>query len=172
MIRITKMTDYGILLLSRFATGPEATRTVRDLAAGAHLPEPTVGKLLKALTKSGLLVSTRGVKGGYRLARRPQEITVAQIISAIDGPIAITDCATSDALHPSRCELEGRCPVQTNWQKINVAIRDSLERITLADMAGPMPGAFVPLSMIGDTASPQRTQRTQRVAEKAIEIGV
>lgn len=161
MIRITKMTDYGILLLSRFAMGPELrTQTVRDLATGAHLPEPTVGKLLKALTRSGLLVSTRGVKGGYRLARRAHEITVAQIISAIDGPIAITDCSTSDDLHPSRCELEGRCPVQTNWQKINLAIRDSLERITLADMAGPMPGAFVPLTMIA--------RRTKEHADIAI----
>jgi FeS assembly SUF system regulator len=148
MIRITKMTDYGILLLSRFATGAQdRTQTVKDLAAGAHLPEPTVGKLLKSLTKSGLLVSTRGVKGGYRLAKSPREITVAQIIGAIDGPIAITDCSTTDALH--RCELEGRCPVQTNWQKINVAIRDSLDQITLADMAVPMAAAFVPLGAIG-----------------------
>jgi FeS assembly SUF system regulator len=168
MIRITKMTDYGILLLSRFALASDTkTQTVRDLAAGAHLPEPTVGKLLKALTKSGMLVSTRGVKGGYRLARHPREISVAQIISAIDGPIAITDCATSDALHPSRCELEGRCPVQTNWQKINVAIRDSLERITLADMAGPMPGAFVPLTMVGLADSKQRRRGAENGADLA-----
>jgi FeS assembly SUF system regulator len=150
MIRITKMTDYGILLLSRFATADNGaepkTRTVRDLATGAHLPEPTVGKLLKSLAKSGLLVSTRGVKGGYRLARPPRDITVAQIISAIDGPIAITDCATTGTAH--RCDLEGRCPVQTNWQKINVAIRDSLEQITLADMAVPFREAFVPLAQI------------------------
>ncbi len=152
MIRITKMTDYGILLLSRFALAAEdRTQTVKDLAAGAHLPEPTVGKLLKALTKSGMLVSTRGVKGGYRLARPPREITVAQIIGAIDGPIAITDCSTTGALH--RCELEGRCPVQTNWQKINVAIRDSLDHITLADMAVPMRGDFIPLGNFGSRAA-------------------
>jgi FeS assembly SUF system regulator len=158
MIRITKMSDYGILLLSRFADpqGPAArVQTVRDLAEGTRVPEPTVGKLLKALTRSGLLISTRGVKGGYRLARRPQEITVAQIIGAIDGPIAITDCSTDDALH--RCDLEGRCPVQTNWQKINVAIKDSLEKITLADMAGPMPGGFVPLGNIGRKQQPAQS---------------
>jgi FeS assembly SUF system regulator len=144
MIRITKLTDYGIVLLSHIAQDSQwRTYSVKELAAEAHVPEPTVGKLLKALTKSGLLVSQRGVKGGYTLSRRPEEISVAQIISAIDGPIAITDCSSSN---PVKCELERLCPVRTNWQRINVAIRDSLDNITLAEMVRPLPNNFVPLN--------------------------
>jgi FeS assembly SUF system regulator len=148
VIRITRLTDYGIVLLSHMALDPEwRAHNARDLAAEAHLPEPTVGKLLKALTRGGILKSLRGSKGGYTLARRPEEITVAEIIGAIDGPIAITDCSSGPTV-ASRCELERLCPVKSNWQRINVAIRDSLERVTLAEMARPMPKqwqAFEPL---------------------------
>ena len=146
MIRITKMTDYGIVLLSRLAISPDSKAySVKGLAEAANLPEPTVSKLLKALTKSGLLVSTRGVNGGYGLARKPEQISVAQIIAAIDGPIAITDCSGE---LPDRCEHERMCPVRSNWQKINLAIRDSLEGVTLAQMAGSLPANFVPLRSI------------------------
>jgi FeS assembly SUF system regulator len=143
MIRITKLTDYGIVLLARFARDPDArTHNVRDLAAETHLPQPTVGKLLKMLARSGLLVSQRGVKGGYALARQPDEITISQIISALDGPIAITDCSADPG---GKCELERLCAVRTNWQRINVAIRDAMEHLTLADMSRPLPSGFMPL---------------------------
>jgi FeS assembly SUF system regulator len=132
------------VLLARIAREPDwHTRSVRELAAETHVPLPTVSKLLKALTRSGLLVSHRGVKGGYGLARRPEQITVAQVISALDGPIAITDCSAETGV--SRCELERLCAVRTNWQRINVAIRDALESLTLADMARPQLSGFVPL---------------------------
>jgi FeS assembly SUF system regulator len=133
MIRITKLTDYGIVLLSHMA-GEGKPHNARDLAAAAELPEPTVGKLLKALTRGGILVSHRGAKGGYTLSRPSNEITVGQVIAALDGPIAITDCSGGEA---ARCAHELRCPVRSNWQRINLAIRDSLEGITLADMARP-----------------------------------
>ncbi len=143
MIRITKLTDYGIVLLAHIARSPEArTRSVRDMAAETHLPLPTVSKLLKSLTRSGLLVSHRGVKGGYSLARKPEDVTVAQIISALDGPIAITDCSGEPN---GKCELERLCSVRNNWQRINVAIRDALESLTLAEMARPGLAGFVPL---------------------------
>lgn len=140
MIRITKLTDYGIVLLSRIARDPQMqVHSVRDLAAEAHLPLPTVSKILKILARQGLLVSHRGVKGGYHLARRPEEISVAEIIGALDGPIAVTDCSPRSSC---RCDLEKLCCVRSNWQRINLAVRDTLEAISLADMARPLPPGF------------------------------
>lgn len=147
MIRITKLTDYGIVLLSHISRTPGwRTRSVRDIATETHLPLPTVSKLLKALTRSGLLVSHRGAKGGYALARRPEDISVAQIISSLDGPIAITDCSGDPN---GKCEIERLCSVRNNWRRINVAIKDALDGLTLAEMARPAETAFVPLSGIG-----------------------
>ena len=146
MIRITKLTDYGIVLLAHIAMDADyQLHNVKDLAAEAHLPMPTVSKLLKLLTRGGLLISLRGPKGGYKLARSPEAISIAQIIAAIDGPIAITDCSSSNVV---KCELERLCPVRSNWQKINGAIRDSLEIVTLAEMTGKPIHHFNPLNVI------------------------
>jgi FeS assembly SUF system regulator len=146
MIRITKLTDYGIVLLSHLALQPEATsQNVAELSEATHVPVPTVGKILKLLTKSKLLVSQRGVKGGYSLSRRPEEITVAQIIAALDGPIAITDCSSDVA---GKCELERMCAVRSNWQRINLAVKDALEGITLAEMSHPLKAGFVPMGTV------------------------
>ncbi len=151
MIRITKLTDYGIVLLSHMAQDETTvSQNVKDLAAATHLPEPTVGKLLKSLAKSGILISQRGAHGGYSLSRSASEITVAQIIGAIDGPIAITDC--SNELSTSKCELERLCPVRSNWQKINVSIKDALEGVSLADMVKPQTSNFIRMSNIKRTS--------------------
>ncbi len=136
MIRIAKLTDYGIVLLTHFAAEPGQTiHTARDLAARTHLPLPTVSKILKALSRSGLLVSHRGVSGGYSLARRPEEISVAQVIAALEGPIALTEC--SPDAH-GLCTLESMCPVQSNWRRINRAVLEALERLRLSDMSRPL----------------------------------
>jgi FeS assembly SUF system regulator len=103
---------------------------------------PVVSKVLKLLTRSGLLSSQRGIKGGYGLARRPEHITVAEIIRALEGPIAVTEC--SDRLHGD-CELELRCPVRANWHLINRTIHEALEKITLAEMAQPLAQSLVGL---------------------------
>jgi FeS assembly SUF system regulator len=135
VLRITKQTDYGIVLLSLMATEPERQFNAPELAAEAQLPLPTVSKILKLLARDGLLVSHRGVKGGYGLSRPPGAITVAAIIGSLEGPIAITECI-EDGLH--ECSQEGHCAVQANWQVINAAIRQALEGITLRDMAEPL----------------------------------
>jgi FeS assembly SUF system regulator len=133
MIRITRLTDYGIVLLTHIAKSSDVSvHNIRDLSAETRLPLPTVSKILKALTRKGILISHRGVKGGVKLARKPENITVVDIICALDGPIAITDC-TSDNHH--LCDKEGLCSVKSNWQKINRAVQDTLQNITLADMA-------------------------------------
>ncbi len=133
MIRLSKLTDYGIVLMTRFAVDG-AVHTARELADDTGVPLPTVSKVLKALARQELLASHRGVKGGYRLARAAQDISVAQIISAFE-QIAMTEC-TSFGLS---CELEPTCPVRANWQKIGAAIRSALSDLTLAEMATPLP---------------------------------
>ena len=138
MFRMTKMTDYGILLLTQFAAHEDrAAFTARELAHESHLPLPTVGKLLKQLSHGGLLVSQRGIRGGYSLARRPREISVASIIATLEGPVAITECNGA-----VRCEHETFCSTRPNWHVINETIRASLEGLTLADMTRPLTPRF------------------------------
>jgi FeS assembly SUF system regulator len=134
MIRITKQTDYGIVLLTQMATHAERQYSAPDLAAEARLPLPMVSKILKLLTREGVLVSHRGVKGGYGLARAPQAISMAEIIAALEGPIAITECV-EDA---GDCAHERLCPVRSNWQRINEAVLAALQSITLAEMVHPL----------------------------------
>src|SRR5437660_698997 len=127
MFRLTKLTDYGIVLLTHFAAHPEReAQNARELALETRLPLPTVGKLLKELAHSGILLSQRGIHGGYTLARRPEEVSVAEVIAALEGPIAITECNVSS---PGLCDHESCCPVRTNWQLVNRAIRQALEGI-------------------------------------------
>jgi FeS assembly SUF system regulator len=137
VIRITRLTDYGIVLLTHFARHPERlTRNAPEIAAAARLPLPTVSKILKILAREGLLVPHRGAKGGFSLARSPLDITMADIISALEGPIALTECNVHGG---DRCGIESLCPVSANWRRINRAVRDALSGLTLAEMASPRP---------------------------------
>lgn len=138
MLRISKLTDYGIVLLARVAAAPrDAQLSARELAERAALPLPAASKMLKQLTGAGLLESLRGAKGGYRLVRAPEQITVAEIVHALEGPIALMDCTAG----PGHCEQEARCTVQEPWHRINRAVHDALSRVTLADLARPAPAS-------------------------------
>jgi FeS assembly SUF system regulator len=134
MLRISKMTDYAVVLATHLAAveGPHAAR---DLAVQTQIPEPTASKVLKKLARAGVVVSQRGAKGGYTLARSPEQIGIDEVIEAIEGPIAVTEC--SDETTDSLCEYETNCGVRANWQRINVAVQRALSEITLADMAFP-----------------------------------
>jgi FeS assembly SUF system regulator len=135
MLRMTKLADYGIVLMTHFASArPGRVFTARDLAGGGHVPLPTASKILKALSHAGLLVSHRGAGGGFALARPAAEVTVAEIISALEGPIALTECIGEPA---GTCDIERLCPTRTNWERINGVVREALEGLTLADMARP-----------------------------------
>lgn len=140
MLRVTKLADYGIVMLTYFAVNSGATFNARDVAKVVHLPLPVVSKVLKMLARHGLLASQRGIKGGYGLSKSPWDITVAEIIRALEGPIAVTEC--NDSLHGD-CGLEVGCPVRTNWHLINRAIHEALEKITLAEMTQPLPQPLV-----------------------------
>jgi len=132
MLRITKQTDYAIVLLTHFAVDKaRSVHNARDLAQAVNLPLPTTSKILKALARADLLNSHRGVKGGYRLARDPKDISVHEVIRALEGPIAITECLDASA----DCGIEPTCPVRANWHRINGAVQDALAAIPLSDMA-------------------------------------
>jgi FeS assembly SUF system regulator len=145
MLRMTKQADYGIVLLSFMAGSPAARYTAPDLAVATHLPLPMVSKILKILGRGGLLISHRGAKGGYSLAEAPRDISVARMITALDGPIAFTEC--SDDASPGLCSQEAGCQIRNTWRRINVAVKDALEAITLAELAAPSSaGQLVQLS--------------------------
>ena len=129
MFRISKMTDYGTLVLSQLGTDPSAPTSAGEIAARIGLGGATVSKLLKRLARAGLVDSQRGSNGGYSLARPARSISAAAIIDAIEGPVAITDCAADQ-----HCDLEAVCGVGSAWQDINRAIRSALEAITLDDL--------------------------------------
>jgi len=136
MVRLGKLTDYGLVLMTIFARGDGLPlRTARDLAVESRVPLSTVSKLLKQLLQSGLLTSHRGIKGGYILAKEPREISVIEIISAIEGPMALTECSTDVT---GLCNLESYCPIKSNQQIINQAVRGVLDKITLSDLVHPM----------------------------------
>jgi FeS assembly SUF system regulator len=136
MIRLSRLTDYGIILMRYMALEPDRVHNAAEVAAEVALPLPTVSKLMRRLGSRELLASQRGVKGGYRLARLPSSISVAEIITALEGPVSLTVCTTGRA--PGSCKHEPRCPVQGHWQRINRAVRAALEEVSLADMAAPV----------------------------------
>ena len=132
MIRLSRLSDYGIVLMAQLAgRAGGAPSNAREVAALVHLPLPVVSKVLKALARRGLLVSHRGAKGGFSLARPPSEISVAEMIAALEGPIGLTQCAA----HPGQCVQEASCHVREPWQRINVAVHRALAAVTLAELA-------------------------------------
>ncbi len=135
MLRVTRLADYGIVLLTHMASRGGASSKAKDIARDTRLPLPVVSKILKLLTRNGLLESRRGIKGGYGLARRPEQITIGEIIRSLEGPIAVTEC--NDSIHGA-CGLQVGCPVSSNWHLINDAIYQALEKITLAEMTQPL----------------------------------
>ena len=133
MLKVSKLTDYGTVVLAAMARSPERVHTAADLAAWTHVARPTVSKLLKQFARAGLLHSYRGAHGGYVLAEAPEQISAARIIDLIEGPVAITECS----LGHDQCELQGHCAIGRHWQRINHAIRSALAEVSLADLAAP-----------------------------------
>ncbi|MFI4969554.1 MAG: SUF system Fe-S cluster assembly regulator [Lysobacterales bacterium] len=143
MLRVSKLTDYATVVMTCLVGAGEGVQSAQSLSERARLEVPTVSKLLKQLAQANLVVSTRGMNGGYRLARAPERITIADIVTAMEGPIGMTECGA----HTGLCDHEPHCGVRVNWQRINHAIADALASVTLADMIKPAPkrGAAIPL---------------------------
>lgn len=132
MLRMSRITDYGLVLLTHLAAGePGRLHNARELAEATHLPAPVVSKILKVLARAGFLESHRGIKGGYSLVRPAGEISVVDVIDALEGPIALTECGIG------ACERESRCRVRAPWQRINQLVRRSLADVRLSDLVTP-----------------------------------
>jgi len=165
MFRLSKTTDYGIVLLAGLARDPSAEpRNARDLAEATDLPLPMVSKILKAMAREGLLVSQRGSKGGYRLACDPEDLSVSEMIRVLEGPVALTDCAIGPAL----CEHETVCAVREPWQLISRVVEKALAEVTLADLVRGRPSpAFASVLEIlqierSNEADPSRITTNER----------
>lgn len=130
MLRLSRLTDYAVVVLVRLAQA-DGVETAPCIAAATGIPEPTVAKVLKGLAQSGLVASQRGAHGGYRLVRPLAAIPVADVIVAIDGPIALTACVEGTG---SSCDSASFCPMAGRWGAVNDAISEALTSITLADM--------------------------------------
>ncbi|HLF12975.1 MAG TPA: SUF system Fe-S cluster assembly regulator [Gammaproteobacteria bacterium] len=127
---MSKLTDYGTMVLAQLAANDDGWSTAGQVADATHLGQPTVSKLLKSLVHAGLVVSARGVQGGYALARPAESISAAQIIDALEGPVAITECSSAHSV----CDLTSYCRVGMAWQRINHSIRTALQQVSLADL--------------------------------------
>ncbi len=137
MIRMSKETDYGIVVLAYFASAQEGLKqNAREVAMESQLPLPMVRKVLKILAREGLLVSQRGAKGGYSLARGGERISIAEIVQAMEGPLAMTECIEA----PGECRHEPVCGLRTSWHKINEIVFKALNSTTLSDLTGSLPG--------------------------------
>jgi FeS assembly SUF system regulator len=133
MLRLSKLTDYGTVAMAHIARESDRIHAAAELAAAIGVSVPTASKVLKMLAGANLLRSVRGAKGGYMLSRPAGEISIAELIDAMEGPIGLTECSAIAGL----CALEGSCSIRTNWQRINQVIRDALGQMTLADLAQP-----------------------------------
>lgn len=135
MLRISKLTDYAIMVMVELTGARGEVLSAQALADRCGLELPTVSKLLKLLTRSGLVRSFRGASGGYRVERQAEKISVAEIITAIEGPIAMTECSVDTGL----CQQEDSCSLRSNWQRISMAVARAMEQVSLAEMAQPAP---------------------------------
>ena len=132
-MRLSSMADYAVVTMSAAARHCGGARTsAAELAAETGLPVPTVQKLVSMLSRAGLLRSMRGAGGGLQLARPAAAITLADIVEAVEGPIALTSCA-EHGKHD--CGLEGTCCVQPHWGIVNTAMRGALAGIPLTQLS-------------------------------------
>lgn len=134
MLRLSKMTDYGTVIMSQMAARPSDVFSAAEVAAATGLTATTASKILKTLARHALLKSVRGSKGGYLLALPPERISVADVIAAMEGAVAVTECGAG----ASHCPQEAHCPSRDNWQRLNAMVRSMLGGVMLSDMARPL----------------------------------
>jgi len=140
MIILSRLADYGVIVATHLAADPDRQVTAGAVAVATRLPPATVAKILKALAHAGLVMATRGAAGGYRLARRAEAISVAEVVAAIDGDIGLTQCS----VHVEDCTRTNYCPTRPHWAAINRAVGDALARISLDEMITPSVFALLP----------------------------
>lgn len=139
MIKFSKLADYAVVILAAMARSDGALLSAGELAGDSGLPEPTVAKVLKMLSKAGVIQSIRGAHGGYRLASSPASLSIANIVTAVDGPVALTACVQGSF---DSCDYHSNCSIKGRWDPVNAAVKNTLENISLADMIAPQTGCF------------------------------
>jgi FeS assembly SUF system regulator len=143
MLRVSRLTDYATVVMTCIATHPGDVLSTVQIADETRLELPTVSKLLKALGHAALVESFRGVNGGYRLARSAADISLAEIVEALEGPIGMTECGVSDG----QCDRESQCGVRGSWQRINTVLDNALRSVSLADMLKPPTTRRIPVTV-------------------------
>lgn len=133
MLRVSRLTDYATVVMTCIAAHPGDVLSTVQIADETRLELPTVSKLLKALGHAALVESFRGVNGGYRLARPAVDISLAEIVEALEGPIGMTECGVFEG----QCDRESQCGVRGSWQRINTVLDNALRSVSLADMLKP-----------------------------------
>lgn len=133
MFKLSKLADYGTVIMAHMALEPERVMSAAQIAAETRLAHPTVSKILKLLSRRTLVAAQRGQHGGYALARGPGEISLAEIIDAVEGRFGLTECASD----PGACRQEASCAVRRHWLRVDHAVRGALEGLTLTQMIEP-----------------------------------
>ncbi len=153
MLRMSKLTDYGLVLLTHMARASPAQRSAQELSTASRVPMPTVSKILKELSKAGLVLSQRGRNGGYSLSRPPDQISVAAVVEALEGPVELTECSSGAE---SGCSLQADCVAKGHWGPISRAIQRTLERLPLTALGPPVP----PLARLASPSHPAARPET------------
>ena len=136
-MRLSSLSDQAIVLMQAAASRcGESRASAADLAVATGIPVPTAQKLVSLLTRAGLLKSARGTGGGIRLARPAAAINLADVVEAVEGPIALTPCMEVDGRH--ECGREAICHVRPHWGPINAAVRGALAQVSLAQLSDPV----------------------------------
>ncbi len=135
MFRLSKMTDYGVVVLGQLAGQRGRLLSAPDVAEATGLPSATVSQVLKTLAGAGIVVSHRGARGGYEMARAPEAVTVRELVVAFEGPLAVTACVEGAE---DNCAVESLCLLAGGWEQVNTAIRTALDSVTLADVLRPI----------------------------------
>ncbi|HEY8964760.1 MAG TPA: SUF system Fe-S cluster assembly regulator [Alphaproteobacteria bacterium] len=131
MIKLSRLSDYAVVVLETLSRDISTSLSASQIALESGLPEPTVAKVLKLMAAGGLVTSSRGVNGGYAMAKAPNEMTVFDIVSAIEGRLGLTACVEGG---DEPCALQGSCAMHGRWNVVNQAVQKTFESITLADM--------------------------------------
>jgi Rrf2 family protein len=134
MIRLSKSADYGLMAMRHLALLPTGCCcSARELAQGHGIPPALMAKLLQRLARKGLIAATHGIKGGYRIARPAQTISLRDVIEAIEGPLAMTDCHDPSG---DRCDQDGTCTVKRPLLDIQARIAALLAETSVRDLGG------------------------------------
>ncbi|MFC7048039.1 SUF system Fe-S cluster assembly regulator [Emcibacter nanhaiensis] len=136
MIKLSNLADYAVVLMSHIALRPDHVHPATEIAGNTGIPAPTVSKILGMLVRADLLTSHRGLNGGFSLKSDADEITIANIIEAVDGPVQLTNCLD---VADDGCDFQASCGTRGQWHRINQAVKAALSSVRLSEMVSPIP---------------------------------